>query len=278
MPWAPPFCWGRRSEAVEHGDVTNALAVAEEGVTTLKEGDRASGGRIIGTSIAVFLLIGAVMTALLPLLSGTLASVMNAPAEAFAETKRYIAICGGGSVMIIAYNVLGSVMRGMGDSRTPLITVVIASICNILGDLLLIAVLHLGARGAAVATVASQTVSVLISLLLLRRKALPFTMTRQDVRINGGILRRITVFGAPIAAQDLLVGLSFLVILAIVNRLGLIASAGVGTIQRTVRSSASAALTALGDTVRITAGAPLKRKLSSSKFTRSRLMGGGKTA
>ena len=217
--------------------LTNLISSFAMGTTILLgqklgEGDRASVGRIVGTSAVTFFLVGAAMTALVPLLSGALANAMNAPAEAFAETRRYIAICGAGSVMIIAYNVLGSVMRGMGDSRTPLLTVVIASVCNILGDLLLIAGFGMGAVGAAVATVVSQTVSVAASFFLLRRRGLPFDVSRQSLRIDGAILRRVAAFGAPIALQDLLVGLSFLIILAIVNRLGLVASAGVGVAEK----------------------------------------------
>ncbi len=217
--------------------ITNLISSFAMGTTILLgqkigEGDRASGGRIIGTSIAMFFALGVALTALIPLLSGTLAQAMNAPEEAFAETRRYIAICGGGSIMIIAYNVLGSVMRGMGDSQTPLLTVTIASVCNIVGDLLLIAWLHMGASGAAVATVVSQTVSVIVSFFLLRRRSLPFELTRRELRLDSGIARRIIGFGAPIALQDLLVGLSFLVILAITNRLGLIASAGVGVAEK----------------------------------------------
>ena len=195
-------------------------------------GRRDEGGRIIGTSAVIFFLVGAALTVLVPLLSAALARAMNAPEEAFAETRRYIAICGFGSVMIVAYNVLGSVMRGLGDSRTPLMTVAIASACNIAGDLLLVAGLHMGAAGAAIATVVSQTLSVLISLLILGRRTLPFSFTRRDIRIDRGILRRIVRFGTPIALQDLLVGLSFLVILAIVNTLGLTASAGVGVAEK----------------------------------------------
>ena len=195
-------------------------------------GRRDEGGRIIGTSVVIFFLVGAALTVLVPLLSAALARAMNAPEEAFAETRRYIAICGFGSVMIVAYNVLGSVMRGLGDSRTPLMTVAIASACNIAGDLLLVAGLHMGAAGAAIATVVSQTLSVLISLLILGRRTLPFSFTRRDIRIDRGILRRIVRFGTPIALQDLLVGLSFLVILAIVNTLGLTASAGVGVAEK----------------------------------------------
>ena len=195
-------------------------------------GRRDEGGRIIGTSVVIFFLVGAALTVLVPLLSAALARAMNAPEEAFAETRRYIAICGFGSVMIVAYNVLGSVMRGLGDSRTPLMTVAIASACNIAGDLLLVAGLHMGAAGAAIATVVSQTLSVLISLLILGRRTLPFSFTRRDIRIDRGILRRIVRFGTPIALQDLLVGLSFLVILAIVTTLGLTASAGVGVAEK----------------------------------------------
>ena len=172
------------------------------------------------------------LTLLIPLCSGKLAALMNAPAEAFDQTSRYIAICGAGSLMIVAYNVLGSIMRGLGDSATPLMTVAIASVCNIAGDLFLVAGLHLGAAGAALATVSSQTISVLISLVILRRRTLPFSFSRRDIRNEPAILSRIVRFGAPIALQDLLVGLSFLVVLAIVNTLGLIASAGVGVAEK----------------------------------------------
>ena len=195
-------------------------------------GNRQAGGRIIGTSIVMFLIVGLLLTVLTPLLSGTLASLMNAPEEAFDKTSRYISICGLGSIMIVAYNVLGSIMRGLGDSKTPLLTVAIASVFNIFGDLFLVAGLHMGASGAAVATVASQTISVLISLAILSHRSLPFDFSRKDIRIDSLIARKTIRFGTPIALQDLLVGLSFLVILAIVNTLGLISSAGVGVAEK----------------------------------------------
>ncbi len=159
--------------------LTNLISSFAMGTTIflgqkLGEGQKKFAGRIIGTSIVVFLLIGVALTVLMILLSGLLATAMNAPEEAFDETRRYITICGGGSIMIIAYNVIGSVMRGIGDSRTPLVTVAIASVCNIAGDLILIAGFGMGAEGAAIATVSSQTISVFISLLLMRRKGLPF--------------------------------------------------------------------------------------------------------
>lgn len=196
------------------------------------EGDKKSGSRIIGTSIVIFLTTGLILSVMIPILSGALAAAMNAPQESFGQVRRYIAICGAGSAMIVSYNVLGSIMRGLGDSQTPLMTVAIASACNIAGDLILVAGLHLGAAGAAIATVASQTISVIISLLIIRRRVLPFTLTRADIGVDKQILSRIVRFGAPIALQDFLVGLSFLVIQAIANTLGLAASAGVGVAEK----------------------------------------------
>ncbi len=191
-----------------------------------------AGGRIVGTGILLFLVIGVIMTVLTAVFAPGLASIMHAPVEAFEQTVSYIRICGLGSLVIIGYNLIGSIFRGIGDSRTPLVTVMIACVTNIAGDLLLVAGFGLGAAGAAAATVFAQMISVLVSLLLIRRRELPFTMSRDLIRWDGGIVKRILVLGTPIALQDLLVGISFLVVLAIVNSLGLITSAGVGVAER----------------------------------------------
>lgn len=108
----------------------------------------------------------------------------------------------------------------------------IACVLNILGDLLLVAVFHMGTAGAALATVLSQAVSVVISLQIIRKRPLPFTLERKHLRFDARILGKVTHLGLPIALQDLLVGISFLVVLAIVNGLGLIASAGVGVAEK----------------------------------------------
>ena len=196
------------------------------------EGRARDGGEVVGSSICLFGVIALVFTFLIPLLSVPLSRMMNAPAEAFAATASYIRICGFGSLFIIAYNLIGSIFRGIGDSKTPLMTVLIACICNILGDLLLVAVFPMGTAGAAVATVFAQAVSVLISLLILRRRELPFQFHIDSIRFRKPILQRVTMLGLPIAIQDLLVSISFLVLLAIVNGLGLIPSAGVGVAER----------------------------------------------
>ena len=107
----------------------------------------------IGTGLIIFAVTGAIFTLISVIGSGILATVMKAPEEAFNLTKSYIRVCGGGFIIITAYNLLGSIFRGLGDSKTPLIAVSIACVFNIIGDLLFVAVFHLGATGAALATV-----------------------------------------------------------------------------------------------------------------------------
>ncbi|MBQ9324861.1 MAG: MATE family efflux transporter [Clostridia bacterium] len=217
--------------------LTNLVTSFAMGTTILLgqrigEGRGKEGGQLIGSSICLFGVIAGVFTVMIPLLSGQLSALMNAPQEAFDQTSAYIRICGLGSLFIIAYNVLGSIFRGIGDSRTPLMTVLIACVCNIAGDLLLVAVIPMGSAGAATATVCAQAISVIISLLILRRRGLPFSFSLRDLRFDGRINRKVASLGIPIALQDFLVGISFLVLLAIVNRLGVTASAGVGVAEK----------------------------------------------
>lgn len=122
--------------------------------------------------------------------------------------------------------------RGIGDSRMPPITVAIACVLNIAGDLFFVAVFRMGVAGTALATVLSQAVSVLLSVGIIRRRELPFSLSRESLRPGLGLYRRIFHLGVPIAFQDFLISISFLVILAIVNSLGLISSAGVGVAEK----------------------------------------------
>lgn len=192
--------------------------------------DRA--GDVIGTSILLFGMLAFLITLIVPLFASSLCSLMHAPAEAFSQTVSYLTICALGTAFIVAYNLLGSLFRGMGDSKTPLFAVFIACIINILGDLLFVAVFHMGAAGAALATVLAQGISVVLCLLLIRKRALPFSFTRRNIRLQKDLLTRMIRLGAPIALQDLLVSISFLVLLAIVNSLGVIVSAGVGVAEK----------------------------------------------
>ena len=196
------------------------------------EGNAKESNRIIGAGIFLFGVIGVVMSLVVTFAAGPVAAIMQAPAEAFDYTVSYIRICGAGLIVIIAYNLIGSIFRGFGDSDTPFKTVLIACGANIAGDLLLVAVFHMGAAGAAIATVAAQAVSVVISLFLIKRKKLLTGFSTSLIKWNRGISRKIVQIGTPIAMQDLLVGISFLVIMAIVNLLGVVASAGVGVAEK----------------------------------------------
>lgn len=220
--------------------VTMVITGLSMGITILVgerigRGEPDEAGRAIGGGICLFAVFGVLLMVVLLAGAETLARLLHAPEEAFAETVKYIRICGGGSLFIVAYNVLGAVFRGIGDARTPLFTVMLACVINIGGDLLLVEGFHLGAAGAALATVAAQAVSVVVSLAVIRRRKdrLPFHFSRRSVRFDGRIITLELRLGLPVALQELLVGTSFLVIQTIVNTFfGVTASAGVGVAEK----------------------------------------------
>ena len=161
------------------------------------------------------------------------ALLMQAPEEALDSTVLYVRICGGGIFFIIAYNVISSISRGIGDSKMPLIFVGIACVVNIVGDLLFIAVFKWDAAGAALATVMAQAVSVILSIIIIRKRPSPFVMKKEYIRFNPEIKRFIRV-GIPIAFQEIMTQLSFLALCAFINRLGLDASSGYGVANKIV--------------------------------------------
>ena len=158
---------------------------------------------------------------------------MRSPMEAVEETANYVRICGAGLLFIIAYNVISCIFRGLGNSRLPLIFVLIACITNIIGDYVLIAVFNMDESGAALATVAAQAVSVILSLIILRREKLPFSLKLSDIRLSGQI-RDLLKVGTPVALQELLTQISFLALVAFINRIGLDASSGYGVANKIV--------------------------------------------
>jgi len=196
------------------------------------EGKSQEAGGIIGASIGLFMILGIMITVLMEVFAVPIARIMQTPAEAFEATVLYVRICSAGAMFIIAYNVLGSIFRGIGNSRIPLMTVTIACVCNIIGDYLLVGVFHLATAGAAIATVSAQAISVLISLWIISKQELPFEFHRKDISFKWKAMADVFKLGFPIAFQDLLVSISFLTITAIVNSLGVIASAGVGVAEK----------------------------------------------
>ena len=190
-------------------------------------------GAVLGGAAVVFTILAGCLFVLLVLFARPISVLMQAPQEALALTTSYVRICGCGILFIVAYNVLSAVFRGLGDSRSPLLFVLVACLVNVAGDLVLVAGLHLDAAGAALATVLAQAVSVVCALAILRRKKLPFTFRKSDVRLNEQCRRFLTI-GLPLALQEFLTQLSFLALCAFVNRLGLAASSGYGVASKIV--------------------------------------------
>ena len=184
-------------------------------------------GSVIGGSAVVFAGISIVLFILMVGFAHPISVLMQAPEEAVTLTSSYVRICGSGIFFIVAYNVLSAIFRGLGDSKSPLLFVLVACIINIIGDLALVAGLHMDAAGAAIATVAAQGCSVVFAIVILLKKNLPFLITKKDFRWNVQCNRFLKI-GLPLALQELLTQISFLALCAFVNRLGLEASSGYG--------------------------------------------------
>lgn len=190
-------------------------------------------GKVIGGGICFFTIIAIVVAIVMLTLARPLAKLMQAPKEALNQSVLYIRICGGGIFFIIAYNVISSIFRGMGNSKLPLIFVAIACVVNIVGDLIFVAVLHMDVAGAAIATVLAQAVSVVISLVIIRRQKSVLSIKKSDICFNAEI-HKIVKIGSPIAFQEALTQLSFLALCAFINHLGLKESSGYGVAQKIV--------------------------------------------
>lgn len=190
-------------------------------------------GVIIGRAVAFFLVLSAILTVVLVTLARPIAVLMQAPEEALELTVQYIKVCGIGCVFIVFYNLISSIFRGLGDSKTPLLFVGIACATNVICDLILIAGLGLNVVGAAIATVFAQAVSVVLSLVIISRKKLGFSFSLKDVRFGPETLTFLKI-GTPLALQEFLTSISFLMLCAFINRLGLDSSNGYGIAQKIV--------------------------------------------
>jgi putative MATE family efflux protein len=190
-------------------------------------------GDVIGGAICFFFILSVAVAGIMLLLARPISILMQAPAEALDLTVQYVRICGGGLFFIVAYNLISGIFRGIGNSRLPLIFVAIACVTNVFGDLLFVAVFHMNVAGAALATVIAQAVSVVLSLVIIRKQPLPFTLKKENIRFN----KEVPIFlklGAPIALQEFLTQISFLALCAFVNKLGLDASSGYGVANKLV--------------------------------------------
>lgn len=218
--------------------------------------------KFTGNTISLFLGGSLVLAAVLLGLVDHFVAWMATPAEAVAGTRDYLTICYMGIPFITAYNIISSIFRGMGNSRTPMYFVAVACVANIVLDYLFMGGLHMGPAGAALGTVLSQAISVAISLWMVRKKYdLGIPLKRADLKPCGDIIRKILRVGVPISMQDGFIQISFLVITVIANERGVVDAAAVGIVEKfisfvfMVPSAMLSTVSALG-AIRIGAGKP----------------------
>ena len=226
-------------------------------------------GAVIGGGAVVFTMMSVALFIAMVGFARPISVLMQAPAEAVDLTASYVRICGAGIFFIVAYNLLSAIFRGLGDSKSPLLFVRVACIVNIIGDLVLVAGLHMDAAGAAIATVTAQALSVVFAVMLLLKKDLPFAITKKDFRLNPQC-RKFLKIGLPLALQEFLTQISFLALCAFVNRLGLEASSGYGVACKIVNFAMlvpSSLMQSMASFVSQNIGAGKKKRAKQSMFT-----------
>lgn len=205
-----------------------------------------------GNTVTLFMGLSSVLTLLLLVLRSAIVSAVSTPADAAAGTVDYLTICFIGIPFITAYNIISAVFRGMGDSKSPMYFIAVACAANIALDYLFIGVLGMGPAGAALGTVLSQAISVIISLIVIKRRSTGLALTKADIRPNKQIIGKILKIGIPVTMQDGFIQIAFMVITVIANRRGLNDAAAVGIVEKIigflflVPSSMLSAVSALG--------------------------------
>ncbi len=186
----------------------------------------------IGTLLTLLLTIAVIITSIMVIFRIPILHIMNTPKEAFDEANNYLLITSLGFLFIFGYNALSAVMRGMGDSVRPLIFVGISCTTNIVLDLILVGAAHMGASGAAGATVFSQTMSLMLCVAYLKKNHFLFDFKLSSFGFKRKSLCRILKIGLPTSIQNIVTGISFMVLTSIVNTLGVTASAAVGAVGK----------------------------------------------
>ena len=189
--------------------------------------------RTIGTMFPLFGLVAVVISVLLAVFCKPIIAIMQVPAAAVPSAQQYLFICAIGMIFVTGYNMVSGILRGLGDSKSPMLFVAVACVINIIGDIILVGPLQMGAAGAAIATVAAQGFSFLFALVTLRRRRdFPFDFKRRSFVLRREHSVLLLKLGVPVATQDFFVGISFILITAFVNRLGLDESACVGVVSK----------------------------------------------
>lgn len=197
-------------------------------------GDRKRATAVIGNTVSLFMVVSVALMALLLALVQPIVQVMSTPEEAAAGTAAYLTICFIGIPCITAYNIISSIFRGLGDSKSPMYFIAVACAANIALDYLFIGVMGLGPAGAALGTTLSQAVSVAVSLVVILKRDTGIRLKRGDLRPQRPVLRQVLKIGIPVALQDGFIQIAFIVITIIANRRGLTDAAAVGIVEKII--------------------------------------------
>lgn len=191
-------------------------------------------GLAIGNTITLFMSLSVILTVVLLALVKPIVNVIAIPAEAVSGTVMYLTICFIGIPFITAYNIISSIFRGMGDSKTPMYFIAVACVANIALDYLFIGAMNMGPAGAALGTTFSQTLSVIVSLIFIKIKKTEIHMTARALRPRRGMMGEILKVGIPVAIQDGCIQVAFIIITMIANHRGLDTSAAVGIVEKMI--------------------------------------------
>lgn len=187
----------------------------------------------IGTLFSMVLLTALLVTILGMAFTGSFLRLLSTPAEAFQEAYNYLFICSAGMVFIFGYNMISAVLRGMGDAKHPFWFIVIASVANIFLDILFIAGFGMGTGGAGLATVLSQGISFIISVIFLYRERVQFgfDFKLSSWKMDRQIAKVLLQLGIPFTCRFAAINISMLYVNSLINTLGVSAAAafGIGT-------------------------------------------------
>ena len=188
--------------------------------------------RIIGNSITMFAVLAFVLAAVLLFFRCDIVRIIDTPVEAVAETEKYLLVCFLGIPFVVAYNVIASIFRGLGDSKRPMYFVAVACVANIILDYVFIGCCGLGAIGAALGTTLSQMISVIISVTAIMRHKSLLNVSRGDLRPSGAVMKGVLKIGVPVSLQDGFIQVAFIAITVIANGRGLNDAAAVGIVEK----------------------------------------------
>lgn len=197
-------------------------------------GNKKKAAKDIGNTITLFMGLAIVAAVVLLFFIKPIVGVMSTPQEAVSGTRIYLTICFIGIPFITAYNIISSIFRGMGDSKSPMYFIAVACVTNIALDYLFIGAFHMGAAGAALGTTCSQTVSVIIALIVIMKKKTGISLSKNDFKMDKETMGQLLKIGIPVALQDGFIQIAFIVITIIANRRGLDTAAAVGIVEKII--------------------------------------------